>query len=406
MSCECVPPYTPSLPSPSYSTELLPGERTVEHTRRASSQPPTGIYRRITDTLTISLKDQRPGSIHPIYGRGGVVRGDLILRTTNDLRSVTLKLEGLLLVEKLGVSITTNLFSMTYIMWNTSEGRPCPQTIPFAVILPLSFEDEGRACHLPPTFESSDSGPRAICSYSLTVELSRPRQFLPFLRASEAVKVPLIYRPRSRPHMPMLPSDLPFMFTVKSSPEEWHQIMWTVNMSHASSLDPVQCFLFIPSVQIYALSDTIPFHLQILGSPTSLLPFLEQSQTGGVTSNPSSAVTVRVYLLRQTGVIIHGQNISLSRVLGEGKMEPSQCLPWTHHATQQHPLGEGLGFLDWDGELRCSEDATVASFITSQLYVKDLIVLSITPQEPLKLAVKHCHPIRIVTDPWSDEVIT
>ncbi|KAF9220885.1 hypothetical protein BS17DRAFT_786128 [Gyrodon lividus] len=406
MGCDCVPPYTPSLPSPSYSTELLPGERTVEHTRRASSQPPTGIYRRITDTLTIILKDQHPGSIHPIYGRGEVIRGDLILRTTNDLTSVTFKLEGLLLVENSGVAITTTIFSVTYVMWGASQGRPCPQTIPFTVVLPLTFEDGGQVHHLPPTFESSK--PRVVCSYSLTVELSRPRQLLPFLRASEVVNVPLIYRPRSRPRMPMLPSNLPFMSTVKSSPEEWHQIMCTVNMTHASGLDPVQCLLFIPSVQIYALSDAIPFHLQIRGSPASLVPFLEHSQTGGVTSDSGGGVAVRVYLLRQTGIRMYEQSLSSSRVLGEGEMEPSQSLPSKHHTFQRHPLGEGLDSLDWDGELRCSEDATVASFITSQLHVKDLIVLSITPRQPLRsplLAVKHCHPVKLVTDPWYNEAI-
>ncbi|KAF8843375.1 hypothetical protein BDN67DRAFT_897307 [Paxillus ammoniavirescens] len=404
MGCDSVPPYTPSPPSPSYSTDLLPGEQIIEHARRASSQPLTGVCRRITDTITVVLRDQRPGCIHPTYDRGGVVRGDLILKSTDDLTSVTLKLEGSLFVEKSGVSITTTLCSMTYTMWSASQGRPCPQKIPFAAILPLTFQDGGHLSHLPPTFEASE--PHAVCSYSLTVELSRPRQFLHFLRASETVKVPFIYRPRSRPHVPMLPSDLPFMITVKSSPEEWHQIMCTVNMTQASGLDPVQCLLFIPSVQVYALSDTIPFHLQIRGSPASLIPFLEQNQTSGVPSHSGGGVTIRVYLLRQTAIRIHERSLASSRVLGEGKMEP---LLSKHHAFQRHSLGEGLDSLDWDGELRCSDNATVPTFVTNQVYIKDLITMSITPRQPLKsplLGVKHCHPIRLVTDPWSNEVIT
>ncbi|KIJ17623.1 hypothetical protein PAXINDRAFT_129837 [Paxillus involutus ATCC 200175] len=349
------------------------------------------------------LRDQRPGSVHPTYGRGGVVRGDLILKSTDDLTSVTLKLEGLLVVEKLGISVTTTLCSKTHIMWNAAQGLPCPQTIPFTFTMPLTFDDGGRARNLPPTLQASERyEPRGACSYSLTVELSRPRQFLPFLRGSEAaarVKVPFIYYPRSRPHMPMLPGDLPFMTTVKSSPEEWHQIMCTVDVSQASTLDPVQCLLFIPSVQIYALSDAIPFHLQIRGSPTSLVPFLERSKAGGV--------TVRVYLLRQTGVIMHNQDVTWSRVLGEGRMKPSQSSPSIHHTSRRHSLDEGLDSLDWDGVLRCSDsDAIVASFITSQIYVKDLIVLSITPRQGLQLSMNHFHPIRIVTDPWSNEVIT
>ncbi|KAF9242654.1 hypothetical protein BU15DRAFT_43937 [Melanogaster broomeanus] len=407
MGCERVPPYSPSPPSPSYSTELLPGERTVEHARRALSRP-VGVYRRITDNLTIILRDQHPGCIHPTYGRRAVVQGDLVLRNTDELTSVTLKLEGLLILEKSGISVTTTLFSMPYTMWNASQGHPCPKTIPFAVIIPLTFDDGGQARHLPPTFESIQ--PRAVCSYSLTVEMSRPRprQFLSlaFMRENEVVKVPFIYRPRSRPHTPMLPSDLPFMSTVKSSPEEWHQVMCTVNTTQASGLDAAQCLLFVPSVQTYALSDTIPFHIQIRGSPASLVPFLEQNQAGGVTDR-SSGVAVRVYLLRHIGARIHDQSVTSTRVLGEGKMNPSRSLPSKHHTLQRHLLGEGLDCLDWDGELRCSEDATVASFTTSQLFVKDFIVLSITPRQPLKsplVAVKHSHPIRLVTDPWSDEV--
>jgi hypothetical protein len=92
MGHDIVPPYTPSPPSPHYSSELLPGEQTVEFTRRASSRPPTGVYRRITDYLTIVLRDQYPGSVCPIYGRGGFIQGDVILGSnTSGLTSVILK---------------------------------------------------------------------------------------------------------------------------------------------------------------------------------------------------------------------------------------------------------------------------------------------------------------------------
>ncbi|KIK98785.1 hypothetical protein PAXRUDRAFT_133498 [Paxillus rubicundulus Ve08.2h10] len=399
MGSDCVPPpYTPSLPSPSYSSDLLPGEQTVDYGRRPSPQHLTGVYRRITDALTLIIRDQRPGNVHPIFDR--VVQGDLRLKSTDELTSVTLKLEGLLVVEKLGISITTTLCSVTYTMWSAAQGWPCPQTaMPFTFTMPLTFHDGGRTRNLPPTLQASERHePHGACSYSLTVELSRPRQFLPSLRRSETVKVPFIYYPRSRPHMPILPGDLPFMTTVKSSPEEWHQIMCTVDVSQASTLDPVQCLLFIPSVQVYALSDTIPFHLQIRGSPASLVPFLERSKAGGV--------TVRVYLLRQTGVIMHKEDVTWSHVLGEGRMEPSQPLPSTHQTFQLRSLDEGLDSLDWDGVLRCGDsDHTVASFTTSQIYVKDLVVLSITRREGPPLSVNHFHPIRIVTDPWSNEMI-
>lgn len=98
MGRDSVPPYTPSLPSPSYSSDLLSGEQTVDYGRRPSPQHLTGVYRRITDAFTMILRDQRPGSVHPTYGRGGVVRGDLILKSTDDLTSVTLKVRAELIV--------------------------------------------------------------------------------------------------------------------------------------------------------------------------------------------------------------------------------------------------------------------------------------------------------------------
>lgn len=55
--------------------------------------------------------------------------------------------------------------------------------------------------------------------------------------------VPIWYQPRSRPHTPMLPSDTPFLATVKTSPEEWHQVLCTMNATGGSGLTPVQCLV-------------------------------------------------------------------------------------------------------------------------------------------------------------------
>ena len=90
---ESIPPsYSPSPPSPSYSTQLLPGEQTVEETRLAGSQTQnTGVFRRITDSITLVLRDQQPGGIQPVYGRNGLIRGHISLRSTEALTDVTLK---------------------------------------------------------------------------------------------------------------------------------------------------------------------------------------------------------------------------------------------------------------------------------------------------------------------------
>ncbi|KAG2057681.1 hypothetical protein BDR06DRAFT_877336 [Suillus hirtellus] len=404
---ESIPPsYTPSTPSPSYSTQLLPGEQTVEETQRRSLQlHNTGVFRRITDSITLVLKDQPLGSITPVYGRSGLVRGHISLRSSEGLVEVTLKLEGHLRLETSGTAITTLVASDSYSLWSSSStaGDPCPRTLQFAISFPSVFMDGCQPQPLPPSFEDKF----ATCSYTLSVVVSRPRRFL---SSNDSLVVPVCYHPRSRPHTPMLPSDAPFMTTVKSSPEEWHQVLSTMNATQSSRLAPVQCLLFIPSVQVYPFSETIPFHLQLRAPSSSLAPFLDKSAPKhGLPVLPLGKITIRVYLLRQVVVKVFEKQKVSKRIIGEGKLTYSSPLPDNHHSYRNAPLGEGIDCLDWDGELRCTEDVTVGSFATDPLSVRDFIVLSLEPLHPLKcplLASKHSHAIRLVTDPWSDHAVT
>ncbi|OJA17761.1 hypothetical protein AZE42_04867 [Rhizopogon vesiculosus] len=394
------PSYTPSPPSPSYSTALLPGEQTVEETRWTGSQTHNiGVFRRITDNITLVLRDQQPGSIKPSYGRNALIRGHISLRSSEGLTDVTLMLEGQIRTETSGTTLTTTIVSTSYSLWNSSSTEPCPKTLPFMTFFPSTFVESGQSRPLPPSFENKSE--RATCSYTLSVIVSRPRRFLSSFRSSDALVVPIRYHPRSRAHTPMLPSDAPFLTTVKTSPEEWRQVLCTMNTTQRSGLAPVQCLLFIPSVQIYALSETIPFHLQLRGPPSSLAPFLDKT---------SGEISIRVYLLRQVIVKAFDDPKTASRrILGEAKLTYCSPLPENHYSYRNHPLREGNDCLDWDGELRCAEDDTVASFATQTLTVRDYIVLSLDPLEPMKcplLATKCSHPIRLVTDSWSDRVMT
>ncbi|KAG2066324.1 hypothetical protein BDR04DRAFT_1170145 [Suillus decipiens] len=403
------PSYTPSPPSPSYSTALLPGEQTVEETRRLGLPVQNGVFRRITDNITLVLRDQLPGGITPVYGRNGLVRGHVSLRSSEGLVEVSLKLEGHLRVDTSGSIITASVVSDSYSLWSSSSTEPCPKTLPFAIFFPSTFTDGRQPRPLPPSFEDK-LGTAGTCSYTLSVVVSRPRRFLSSLRSSDALVVPICYHPRSRPHAPMLPSDVPFMTTVKSSPEEWHEVLSTVNATKSSGLTPVQCLLFIPSVQVYPLSESIPFHLQLRAPSSSLAPFIEKSALDhGLLVPPSGEITVRVYLLRQIVTKVFEEQKASSRVIGEGKLTSSAPLPENHHSYRNVPLGEGIDCLDWDGELRCTEDVTAGSFVTNLLSVRDFIVLSVEPLQPAKcplLASRHCHPIRLVTDPWSDHAVT
>jgi len=162
-----------------------------------------------------------------------------------------------------------------------------------------------------------------------------------------------------------------------------------------------------------------------------LAPFLENSKTPrdcGLSSPSFGGISIRVYLLRHVVLkAFEDQKTASTQVLGEAKLRYSDPLPENHHSYRNHPLREGTDCLDWDGELRCGEDVTVASFSTSTLTVRvrlelhysydfpfndvlqDYIVLSLDPLEPMKcplIATKQSHPIRLVTDPWSDRALT
>ncbi|EGN98524.1 hypothetical protein SERLA73DRAFT_153556 [Serpula lacrymans var. lacrymans S7.3] len=384
-----LPTYTPSTPSPSYSTILLPGERTVEQTQRQALSSYTGSFRRITDDITLVLKDQRPGSIVPAYGRNAL-------------------LEGALTIEMSFYSSKTTLIASSFTMWQSdgsSSARP-PLNIPFVLVFPTTYQDGGQEYPLPPTFDSE--GSPASCSYTLTVALSKPRQLLPFLTQSETLSIPLHYYPRSRPHAPILPSGLSFMSTVKSSPEEWHQVMSTMNSVPSSGIVPIQCSLFIPSVQVFALTDVIPFHLQLRGPKSSLSAFIYHvsSPTGSNSSLGIIGTAIRVYISRQVIVKVGEEKIHRKRVLGEGTLRAlsssSDIKPIFRHSSST----DGLDTLDWEGELQCNKEITTPGFSIPQLAVKDSIVLSITPPQPLTsplLRLHHEHVIRLATDPWSDQ---
>lgn len=217
----------------------------------------------------------------------------------------------------------------------------------------------------------------------------------------------------------------PFFSTVKSAPGDWHQVISNLKTPDASPLKPLECHvrdtialllttrtdvifmdpqLFIPAVQIYALSDTVPFHLHLRGSPASLLAFLSGptpaspklpkgikhlgSSIKTRTSSPRAsaddtrpqfdtatratmpfnynASSVRVYILRQVCVRVNGQKSWRDVVLGEGKLWP------LHSQTPDlRPDGaDGDHSVDWEGEVRCGSDVAVASFSSGDLVVK------------------------------------
>jgi hypothetical protein len=170
--------------------------------------------------------------------------------------------------------------------------------------------------------------------------------------------------------------------TIKPSPEEWRQVVSTMRTRPNSRVKPIECHvngtlkssighaltiaiikLFIPSSQIYGVSDAIPFHVQLAGPLSSLLAFLP-SYSDATSSLPPEQSVIRVFLLRQVLVEVRGQKGWRNCELGDGKLRALP--PAAANATTKNDEE----VLDWEGEVRCREDITVGGFNIGKLVVK------------------------------------
>lgn len=144
--------------------------------------------------------------------------------------------------------------------------------------------------------------------------------------------------------------------------------------------------LFIPSVQTFALTDTIPFHLQLCSSMSSLRDLLPPysphlqitcpTTSSKIIADPYAAeCTIRVSIARQVVVEVNGRRRFRTFTIGIGKMWsiPPQV------AVMDYEHGEGDPFsgdadadicLDWQGEVKCWGEVTSGGFSVGNLIVK------------------------------------
>lgn len=85
-----LPTYSPSNPSPEYTSEPSQDETSLQitprHRRRRSED-----YVKQTRVGKIVLKDQDEGVSIPSYGRASVITGDIHLENQNNISSVFVK---------------------------------------------------------------------------------------------------------------------------------------------------------------------------------------------------------------------------------------------------------------------------------------------------------------------------
>jgi len=401
-----LPAYTPSSPAPSYSLTPANDEHRLAHTPQRARRIPLGVFTKSSGSITLVLENQEPNTPCPSYGRQAAIRGSVILERSKGVSEVVVELGGrLYLTIPEGGGRTEKILNASYSLWSrqSQNDDTCPGTIPFSFLLPATFASGDTMRPLPPSAEVAFPGANGvfvIISYVLTVLVKKTRRSVAFWSRSKTLALRFNHYPRTAPNRPVLQNT--FVSTLKTAAEEWHQAISIMKTRPSSNFAPIHCLFFVPSVKIFGLSDTIPFHIQLVAPLSSLREFLPPIDTAeSAKSKRPTKPVIRVHLLRQVCVMVRNQTAWRNAVIGEGKLwplPPSQMTspPVSDTSSQEESL-------DWEGEVRCGETVTTGGFNAGNVSVKDFIVLDLVPPDPEKsplMSMQYALPIRLVTDSW------
>ncbi|CAK5270920.1 unnamed protein product [Mycena citricolor] len=403
-----LPPCYPSAPS--YSVEPAPDEKRLEFSRRYHSRAqPTGNFVKRTEDAAVVLLEQDDDAEIPVYGRGASIRGFVTIDQDRELVSeVVVKIKGRIeaMVSEAGAHRQT-ILDDSHTLWSSSSSRNssvCPGAVPFVVTLPTHFKHYSptgaRDLSLPASYELPNSTVPGLflrISYIMQIVVTRVRsQRWNFIaKKSKLVCVPFKYSPRSQPAAPIHPvSD--FFLDIKTMPEEFRQIVWQLTPRPKSSVDPLDLQLFLPASGVFALDDTLPFHVHLSGPRASLRRFAPAS-----VSAAAGDESLAVMLVRQIVYDHHGQRAARTMPIGHAQL--SCCPPQPGVA----PDGDGSpASLDWTGEVRCSEQTQVASFMAGSICAQDFFVVQFRPAgcktSQLYTTLRFSLPVRIVTESWME----
>ncbi|KAJ7484776.1 hypothetical protein B0H11DRAFT_2192797 [Mycena galericulata] len=361
--CFVVPPYTSSTAMPSYSPEPRFDEVLIAQTPRFISRVFTGTLIKQTGRDTLVLANQDASAEAPTYGRNAFISGFVSLEEREKVSPVVLQLKGKVEVKVFGRdSNSKTVLDDSYTMWSAQDSNDaaCPSNLPFGAILPSWTGKLRMPSHRPIT-----------------------------------LTVPFNYFLRTMPGRPIQPPVSDFLADVKFMPEEWRQTTATRHPHLNSTLGPVDVCtrtrhllahpvasvniyaqperqLFIPAAEVFAFGDTIPLHVQVVGSVPSLREFLPDPAAA------SSEPTVNAMLVRRLFLVVNGAS------------------------TAAEPQPASTASLDWAG-VRCKPGVGVGTFDAGDVKAQDFIVVDIIPPTESTAhfpRLRHSHPIRLVTDSW------
>ncbi|KAJ7267668.1 hypothetical protein B0H12DRAFT_1098265 [Mycena haematopus] len=352
----------------------------------------TGTFMRNKHGITVVLNCQKENIVCPSFGRDSQLSGTLFIDSRENVTAVSLKLEGVIECALSRGHSSSQLIDETYSLY-VKDGlhKQCPAAIPFARKFPSTFQDNGIHYALPSSCNVTLPGGCFLrCTYSLTsTVVSRLHRSAPFTAKEKSFSIELEYRHRTRPSRPRIAE--PSLFsTIKMCPEEWLQLPIAQTAAPNSRPPDVHCDLFVPSLGVFGMSETIPFHLQLSGSTHRLRDlFLPSSNL--VQEMPSPLI--RVSLFRQIAIKTIAQKTNT--VLENCSLRP---LPPGIFGLRSSTSDDAL---NWEGEIHLQNIAN-PSFDVGTVTVMYLIAVELSP--PKTSAIKRAHhgyPIKVTTDTWA-----
>jgi len=417
LSPSSLPSYVPGEP-PLYSCPLRGGEQRLQESPRVPSslRIPSGTYVKQAGNITITLFDQYEDTPVPTYGRGAAIGGAVTLPERDGVIEIVVKVQGKL---ETPASTTTRLFESVYTLWNRKKNQDvCPGFFPFSCVLPTTSIS---GSPLPPSYDVMYPGIPSLffkCKYSICFYIKFIRSHtLDLLTGTKRINIPFQYLPRARADRPIVYTPF-FHSSVKTLPEEWHQVVSPIPPRPGMELEPLHCQFFIPSSRVYGIRDKIPFHIQLTGSLASLRKFLrppepepedlassastKKAPLKRLCGHPKANFTVSI--LRQTTLDTPYSAVRRNAIIGGGPAR--QVAPPFSGCPLRR---DGELHLDWEGEVQVNADVEVGSFSVSDVSVNDHIFLKVDPlsrerEPPVFLQVSIAVPVRLVTDSYVEEV--
>ncbi|KAK7006008.1 DUF3844 domain-containing protein [Favolaschia claudopus] len=396
-----LPPYSTSTAAPTYSAAPGGDERMLQRTPfpGQSSRRPTGTFVRHKHGITVALDSQKDDVHLPSYGREGVLSGSLLIDSHESVTAVNMKVEGVIECSLSQGSSRLEAIETGYSLYVKNNAQQlCPAALSFSYRFPSTFNTaniSSRRYPLPPSCSIALPGGCYLrCSYSLsfTVISSRHRS-ASFMTREKSLSIELEYRPRTRPSRPRI-ADPSLFSTIKLCPEEWLQLPVALTSVSNSNPPDIHCDLFVPSVGVFGISETVPFHLQLSGPAHQLRHlFQHQAATAAATNSLGNSPIIRVSLLRQIVVDAIGQR--MNTVLEEPPLRP---LPPGIFGLRSSSSDDTL---NWEGEIRL-HDIPTPSFDIGAFKVMYLLAVELSPPKmsPIKRAY-YGYPIRVTTDTWA-----